>query len=59
MFWKQSLQQRTIEANEEDLKKESEKMARSIQMEVDKIEGIIPESGKRSMKKDIADPESS
>ena len=43
-----------IEANEEDLKKEFEKMAQMYQMEASQIEGMIPEEQKENMKKDIA-----
>ena len=43
-----------IEADEEDLKKEFEKMAQMYQMEASQIEGMIPEEQKENMKKDIA-----
>ena len=43
-----------IEANEEDLKKEFEKMAQMYQIEASQIEGMIPEEQKENMKKDIA-----
>ena len=39
-----------IEADEEDLKKEFEKMAQMYQMEASQIEGMIPEEQKENMK---------
>lgn len=44
----------SIEANEEDLNKEMEKMASMYQMDVEQIASFIPDDQKENMKKDIA-----
>lgn len=43
-----------IEATEEDVQKEFERMAAMYQMEVDQISSMIPESERENMKKNIA-----
>lgn len=44
----------SIEASEEDLHEEFEKMAQTYQMEADQIASMIPDEQKENMKKDIA-----
>lgn len=44
----------SIEADDDDLKKEFEKMAQMYQMEADQLASMIPDDQKENMKKDIA-----
>ena len=44
----------SIEASDEDLDKEFERMASMYQMDVEQIKGFMPEAEKENMKKDLA-----